>query len=291
MLSQARQVPPFPIENPNLGAGRAPLIMNLPVAYYTTFFRPQLWGFFLFDFERGFSFYWCCKVFGLLLATRLVPACQSVCAAVHSSSLARCGSFCRVSHNGGFLRRRCCRKSSRSWAVCVGCAVEMLRPSTRWRTAAALAGFVFFAINFVLCLYPPYQIPLLLLGAAILFGVWRETNAPARLILARHGFGILLVLLILVPFWIDVRPTLALVGQTVYPGARRSLGGDLSLFKLFSGLIGFFEVEQMGPGIYKNIAEASNFYPLWPLAALVVGFAAIRRRARIDPLLGAVGAN
>ena len=68
MLSQARQKPPFPVENSNLGSGRAPLLMNVPVAYYTTFFRPQLWGFFLFDFERGFSFYWCSKVFGLLLA-------------------------------------------------------------------------------------------------------------------------------------------------------------------------------------------------------------------------------
>jgi hypothetical protein len=26
-------------------------------------------GLFLFDFERGYSFYWCCKVFGLLLAS------------------------------------------------------------------------------------------------------------------------------------------------------------------------------------------------------------------------------
>jgi len=68
MLSQARQNPPFPIENPSLGAGGAPLLMSVPVAYYTTFFRPQLWGFFVFDFEHRFSFYWCTKVFGLLLA-------------------------------------------------------------------------------------------------------------------------------------------------------------------------------------------------------------------------------
>src|ERR1700736_2032873 len=68
-LSQARQTPPFPVRNPSLGAGCAPMLMNLPVAYYTTFFRPQLWGFFIFDFERGFSFCWWCKVFGLLLAS------------------------------------------------------------------------------------------------------------------------------------------------------------------------------------------------------------------------------
>src|SRR5438046_10151667 len=68
MLSQARQNPPFPIENPSLGAGRAPLLMSVPVAYYTTFFRPQLWGFFVFDFEHGFQFYCSRKVSGYLLA-------------------------------------------------------------------------------------------------------------------------------------------------------------------------------------------------------------------------------
>src|SRR5260370_38629919 len=67
-LSQARQIPRFPIENPNLGAGRAPLLLNLPVAYYTTWFRPQLWGFFILDFERGFSFCWFAKILGLLVA-------------------------------------------------------------------------------------------------------------------------------------------------------------------------------------------------------------------------------
>ncbi len=99
----------------------------------------------------------------------------------------------------------------------------------------------------------------------------------------------LLVVLVLIPFWIDVRPTLALVGQTVYPGSRRALGGDLSLFKLFSGLIGFFESEQVGPRIYHNIAEASNFYPLWPLPALVIAFVALRNRVRVEPLLLALG--
>jgi hypothetical protein len=45
VLSQARQKSPFPIENPSLGAGRSPLLMSVPVAYYTTFSRPQFWGF------------------------------------------------------------------------------------------------------------------------------------------------------------------------------------------------------------------------------------------------------
>ena len=68
-LSQARQTPPFPIENLSLGGARTPLIMSVPVRHYTAFFRPHLWGFFVFDFERGFSFFWCFKILALLLAS------------------------------------------------------------------------------------------------------------------------------------------------------------------------------------------------------------------------------
>lgn len=293
MLSQTQQTPPFPIENASLGAGRSPLIMSVPVAYYTTLFRPQLWGFFIFDFERGFSFYWCCKVFGLLFATGW--CLQQI--GLRSGALTIFGAiwlFFSSFTQWWFSSPAMLPEMVASWAICVGCAAHLLRKSTPWRTAAALTGFVFFAINFVLCLYPPYQVPLFLLGVAILVGVWWEektarTGPPAASALLRLAAGIVLVVIILIPFWLDVRPTLALVEQTAYPGARRALGGDLSLFNLFSGLIGFFETEQVGPRIYNNIAEASNFYPLWPLAALILAAAALRRQTRIGPLFAALG--
>jgi hypothetical protein len=46
VLSQARQKPPFPVKNLSLGADHTPLLINVPVAHYVTFFRPQFWGFF-----------------------------------------------------------------------------------------------------------------------------------------------------------------------------------------------------------------------------------------------------
>ena len=165
MLSQAQQTPPFPIENPSLGAGRTPLIMSVPVAYYTTFFRPQLWGFFLFNFERGFSFYWCVKVFGLLFAIgwclRQIGL-RSPWLTIFGATWIFFSSFTQW----WFSSPAMLPEMVASWAHLPRLRRADAAPSTRWRTVAALAGFVFFAINFVLCLYPPYQIPLLLLGAA-----------------------------------------------------------------------------------------------------------------------------
>ena len=55
VLAQARHQPPFPVENPTLGAGRSPMLMNLPTRHWSTLFRPQLWGYFVFDLEHGFA--------------------------------------------------------------------------------------------------------------------------------------------------------------------------------------------------------------------------------------------
>ena len=66
VLSQALHRPPFPVENPNVGAGKTPLVINLPARHYAMFFRPQLYGFFLFDLETAYAFYWTFKVLGLL---------------------------------------------------------------------------------------------------------------------------------------------------------------------------------------------------------------------------------
>jgi len=292
MLSQARQNPRFPIENPSLGAGRAPLLMSIPVAYYTMLFRPQLWGFFILDFERGFSFYWCAKIFGLLIA---------VCWMLRQIGLrsrfligfAAIWVLLSSYVQWWFSSPAMLPEMIATWAVCLGCAAVFFKDQNQWRTATALAGFVFCGTNFVLCLYPPYQIPLVFLMTAILIGVGLETRkfgerrSTTRALLLIAG-GMITIAVVLIPFWFDVRATLEIVRHTAYPGARRSSGGDLDLFKLFSGVLGFFESEQASPALYDNISEASNFFPLWPAALLAILVARLRNKTPISPLVASL---
>jgi hypothetical protein len=79
-----------------------------------------------------------------------------------------------------------------------------------------------------------------------------------------------------------------MVAHTVYPGERRSSGGALSLFRLLSGVVGFFEYEQTYPDTYDNISEASNFYPLWLAAAPVILVVGLRAKTHISSLLVAL---
>ncbi len=289
ILSQARQTPPFPIENLSLGYGRAPLLMSIPVAYYTTFFRPQLWGFFLLDLERGFSFYWCSKVFGLLLAT--VWLLRQL--GIRSRGIIAFGAvwiFFSSFVQWWFSSPAMLPEMVASWAMCIGCVIAFWQEAKRWQLTLAVMGFVFFGLNFILCLYPPFQIPMLLLGLAVLAGLWmerRNSDEPFRtrrglLLVAASGVAILLAL---VPFWIETWSTLQVVAQTEYPGRRHNTGGHYAVWQLFSGPIGFFESEDKVPPNFPNICEASNFYPLWPLAMFGVASGRARGRISISPLM------
>jgi hypothetical protein len=292
-LSQARQKPPFPIENPNLGGGRAPLLMSVPVAYYTTFFRPQLWGFFLFGFERGYSFYWCCKVFGLLLASGWFLGqlgLRNRCLVLFGTLWIFFSGYVQW----WFSSPAMLPEMLATWAIGTGCAIKFFKETSPWRIALAFAVFVFCVINFVLCLYPPYQISLLFLAIAIIVGAWFENWRTGHRYWTKRGIlltgiSITVVILALVPFWIDARSTLDLIAHTNYPGARRTMGGGLSLFQLFSGVVGFFQTEETIPTAYDNICEASNFYPLWPAAILAVLVARWRRVSVVSPLISALG--
>lgn len=288
ILAQARHNPPFPIENANLGAGRAPLLMSVPVAYYTTFFRPQLWGFFLFDFERGFSFYWCAKVFGLLFAS--VWFLQQV--GIRSRAIVVFGAlwiFFSSYIQWWFSSPAMLPEMVACWAMCLGCTLAFFRETTRWKIALSLLAFIFFGINFVLCLYLPFQIPLLFLGLVLLASLWLEQRRSARPWRTIRGLLLLgatvaAVLLILIPFGRETGSTIQIVAQTEYPGHRHNTGGRYAVWQMFAGAFGFFESENKMPPDFPNICEASRFYPLWPMAILGLVAARVRARVAISPL-------
>jgi hypothetical protein len=289
ILSQARQAPPFPIENSSLGYGRTPLLMSIPVAHYTTLFRPQLWGYFLLDIERGFSFHWCAKVFGLLLASIWLLRQLGI----RSRGIIAFGAtwiFFSSFMQWWFSSPPMLPEMVASWAMCIGCVIAFWQGANRWQLTLAALGFVFFGINFILCLYPPFQIPLLLLGLALLAGFWIEGRKSDRTIHTRRGLLLLaasglFIVLVLVPFWVETWSTLQVVAQTEYPGRRHSSGGGYAVWQLFAGPIGFFESEDKVPPGFRNICEASNFYLFWPLALLGVAAGRVRHRISMSPLV------
>lgn len=289
-LSQARHIPPFAVENPNLGPGRAPLLFNLPVAYYTSWFRPQLWGFFILDFERGFSFCWFAKIFAVLLA----PAWLLRQLGVRSWTLDLFGGlWIFISLQWWFSSPAMLPEMIATWAICTGCGIRFFQQANRWNLAMAFAAFAYCGVNFVLCCYPPAQIPLVYLMATIVVGCVFERRQGGEFCRTKRGLllaglAVLVVLVVLVPCYLDIRPTLELVAQTGYPGSRRSTGGAFSLFQLFSGLASFFETKHSLPAAYTNITLPNRYFPFWPAVTAAILVARFRQRIAISPLFVAL---
>jgi hypothetical protein len=263
----------FPTTNLSIGSGKAPLLYNLPARDYTMFFRPQLWGFFLFNFERGYAWYWNVKVFGLLasffLLLRLLTG---------SSRLSLFGSFWLFLSNYTQWWFSCppmLPEMLSCWALSLVSAVAVLRTNRWWVRIAAAVAFVFTTVNFILCLYPPFQIPLIYVGLAILIGFFAERRRSGSPPGGRSGAICLLAAgiatgALLVPFFIECYPTLQTVAATSYPGLRRSHGGELSWLYLFSGVVSFFHSPAAFPEHFVQPIDAANFVPLWiPVLACV----------------------
>ncbi len=268
ILAQLKHRPPMPVENPSLGAGKAPLLMSLPARHYTMLFRPQLWGFFFLDVERGFSWYWNAKIFGLLGALFLLLF------ALTSARIGRSmGGAVIISYSSftqwWFSSPSMLPEMLASWSLALFCGGVLFQSVRWWQRILAAVVVVAAGINFLLCCYPPFEIPLLYLAIAICAGfVWQQRSLPRAGWVWAAG-SLIAIVLLLVPVYLELRPTLAVLSHTSYPGARRHFGGELKWTQFFGGLLNFFDGEREYPDVFPNTSEASNFVPLWILAGAV----------------------
>jgi hypothetical protein len=266
-LAQLHHLPPMPVENPAIGAGVAPLLMSVPVRHYSMLFRPQFWGFFAFDEERGFAWFWNTKIFSLLISFFLLFRILTK----GRIALAVCGSIA-VSYSSYVQWFFSCPpmlpEMLASWALMLVAGKSCFDPLPLWKKAAAAIVLVGSTINFILCCYPPFQIPLLYL-ALTLFGVflWERRARSFQGGFVWIAGALIVVAAALWPTFVQCRSTLEIIAQTSYPGVRRGTGGTLPIAHLFSGVLNFFDGSRLRPAMFRNTTEASNFFPIW-LAAI-----------------------
>ena len=151
--------------------------------------------------------------------------------------------------------------------------------TSKRKTLIIAACFLFLVsfFNFVVSLYPPYQVPLLYLSFCIVAGVilprWRYVLSESL----KNRFGAICICVsllatagLLLVWYLDVRQTLDVLANTLYPGMRRTLGGGISTAQIFNGFSGFFVNEINFPKIWKNVCESSNFILLFPIPMTIM---------------------
>jgi hypothetical protein len=282
IVSQATARPAFPVTNPRWGTAPVPLIINLPCRHWSMYVRPQFWGFFSLDLERGFAFYWNMKACLLLSGTFLLLMLLT-------------GNDFGVSLLGiawvffsGFIQwwysTPAMLPETVGYVAFLLVAVHYLTVDCRrWAVGLAALVIAFCLVNFLLSFYPAFQVPLYYLGIAILAG-----SLGPRLVRGAQGgnrafrttcalLALSVVAVVLVLYYHDAKTAIELMRGTVYPGSRMSSGGDLTLAQVFGGFYGFFMSEESYPAVWDNVCEASNFVLLSPVPIAVFVWRAWRK--------------
>lgn len=238
-ISQAHR--DFPPLNPALPGGTdLTVIYDVPTAYWTILFRPQLWGYFLFGLSHGLAWHWWLPAALTLIAayllvvtfnpTRPLTAAALACATVLTPMMLW---WWQISV---FL--------SVGWALFAIAAVVWAIKDPRWHVRLFwILTTAFFAVTLGLSTYVPFILcgiwVFVLCAAGVLADAVRDRVAPPRvlwrrvggLVLAGAGAGAVLLLYAYLR-----RDSFRAVVDTLYPGSRSdptgvlASDGSLSLF-------------------------------------------------------------
>lgn len=282
----------MPRIQPRLGDGAdMALGGDVPVADRWALFRPQHWGYLALPLDQGFAFHWwfpaVLLAFSLwLLTVTLLPGRNLLglligTAAVFSPFM----QWWNLA--GSFLPE--------ALAV-LACAlfVRILHAGTRaalWWYAAALTWMM---VSFTLVLYPPFQIPCVLVTVAFCVGYllfaapslrWRPALARALVVV---GCGVAAVAALGL-FLLDHRSAVQAIAASLYPGQRTVPSGGYSVSRLFSGFLDRrLTVPAAAASIDVNQSEAASPLLVGILVVPVVVWllvSARRRRERLNPVL------
>jgi hypothetical protein len=283
ILSQARMRPPFPITNAGWGPAQVPLINNLPARHWSMLVRPQFWGFFILDLERGFAFYWNMKAF-LLLAGVFLLLMLLTANDFGVSLLGTAWVFFSGFMQWWYSSPSMLPETVGCFALLLVAAHHLALSSRRWVIGAAALVCAVCLLNSVLSLYPPFQVPLFYLGIAILVGSLGPrllASQQKRDFAFRCGCAVLalsVVAVALALYYKDAKPAIDLMRGTVYPGSRMLSGGEVTLAQVFGGFYGIFMSETSSPKPWGNVCESSNFVLLFPVPMAALLWRAWRKR-------------
>lgn len=288
ILSQCNNKIPFPIENYSLGGFKTPLVVNVPVKHFSILLRPQYWLFFFVDPERAFAFYWNMKLVFLMGGMFLLL----MMLLENNFILSVFGAL--WTYFSGYMQWW--YSSPQMWPELVGCfalfTTALIQGLISKRKIVVLLSCVVFLIsffNFVVTLYPSHQVPLMYLSCCIVLSIllpmMRKNNAFVmnRFRLICVALTLILTAGLLFLFYYDARQTLEAFANTVYPGARRFTGGQISIIKIFNGFMGLFMSQESFPKIWGNICESSNFFLLFPIPMTIMYWKLMKRK-EISPL-------
>ena len=276
----------FQLENLAIGGEYPALVGYLPVHHFVSVFRPDFWGFYFLNLEMGFAWWWQFKVIGSILALTFLFLVLTK----NNFWLSVFGAVWLVYSNGIAWWSFYLLPILLPGAVLLIASIYIFYARSGRTLLIAGPLFVWSLASFALALYPPYQVPLGYLLIAILVGFvarefhkeWLLDKLWAKLITFTIAFATLGIIFYF--YYVDAKPTIDVMANTVYPGKRSETGGTGFIANWFSEYYGWLVSDSSFPKEWLNSCELSHFITFAPIIIPSLLLIYVRTR-KVDPLL------
>jgi hypothetical protein len=269
IMSQAARHPTFPAVNPGVGEGEMSLLNNLPVRHWSAFFRPQMWGFFLADFEHAFALYWNFKWFGLIIGAflflRVICNGQSFIAIFGALLL-----FFSTFIQWWFSTPTCMPEMLGAVFLGLWSVTVIRRAGSRCAIVAASVLLVIAVEQFVFCSYPRFQVPLFWLALILVASGVAKGKPDLRRWRIYALFSVATITAVLLVCWFrEVTPLIRQMASLTYPGRVISGGGGIPWCNFLAPFLEFSMTQEHFRRGAINVCDASGFLFFAPLLAAV----------------------
>lgn len=270
----------LPQENEAIGGQKAPVLL-VPSGHFSALFKPVNWGAFLFGTETAYAWGSDVSIYLALIGVTLMLLLLTR----NQFWLAVFGSLWILLSAGTQSWVYIPVQSLAAGSFVFVAAVYLLYGRTNRQILLGAVALAWSLIYFVLILYPPYQVPLVYVILALFIG-YILNQRDLSLLTARWpwkvgggllAFGALAVAVY--AYYVDMKPTLDAVTNTVYPGKRDELGGTGFIANAFSEYFSWFFTDAKFPQKWLNHCELSHYLTFTPIIipALAVSFVQSRR--------------
>ncbi len=282
--------------NTNVALGQEMSIFgDAPTDHWSTLFKPHNWSFFVLPLTNAVAFKWWFRGFLLIFATFLLSrellkhqARRPALLALGTSLALYFTPFVQWWYSTSAL------ESLTYFAFILYAFIKVFDGESLIMSSAHSLLIAFSLVALAFTLYPPFLIPLALLGGA--FGAGYVANqrdrlnrTNARVYTASLAIAGSVSLSVILAYYLDFHAVLRTLQDTAYPGERYEAGGGFPVIHLMSGFFDFLLLRgDVVPPLLINQSEASSglfFFPwLAPVLALSL-FNMYRRRRALDYVL------
>lgn len=238
--------------------------LALPIVDWSLAFKPQLWCYWILPPAHAYSAYWAIMWSSMLAGYALL---LWQCRVPLPLSILGAATLWMTHYVQVWWTLPAPAFALAPWPAVI--LASAIRPAIKWVLLPYVTAVWMFGI-----VYPPYQLPTVLALGALLLGLRRDIfTVRSVVLLAASG---VFPLAIGLGYLHDV---IATMRSTIYPGARVSEGGGVSVIQLVAHVLPYLSTRGFSPVLAQSneceIAVVSSLLPL--LVLTCVDYQALRR--------------